>query len=111
MSNLMLVRTRFVDDRMKSALENGAALTGKITFSVRPQSMRLSRAPSERAGKGPQVEVKVIERAYLGEYWDYVVMPAHGSTRLRVTAPPLEVYGVGESAWLELDPSQMAPIV
>ena len=95
----------------RNALENGAALTGKITFSVRPQSMRLSRAPSERAGKGPQVEVKVIERAYLGEYWDYVVMPVHGSIRLRVTAPPLEVYGVGESAWLELDPSQMAPIV
>jgi len=95
----------------KTALENGAALTGKVTFSVRPQSMRLSRAPSGGAGKGPQVEVKVIERAYLGEYWDYVVTPAHGSTRLRVTAPPLEVYGVGESAWLELDPSQMAPIV
>jgi len=95
----------------RDALENGAALTGTITFSVRPQSMRLSRAPSGGAGKGPQVEVKVIERAYLGEYWDYVVTPAHGSTRLRVTAPPLEVYGVGESAWLELDPSQMAPIV
>jgi ABC-type Fe3+/spermidine/putrescine transport system ATPase subunit len=95
----------------KSALENGAALTGKITFSVRPQSMRLSRAPTDRAGKGPQVEVKVIERAYLGEYWDYVVMPAQGSIRLRVTAPPLEVYGVGESAWLEFDTNQMAPIV
>jgi len=62
----------------KSALENGAALTGKITFSVRPQSMRLSRAPADRGGKGPQVEVKVIERAYLGEYWDYIVMPAEG---------------------------------
>ncbi len=88
----------------RSALSGGDGLTGKVTFSVRPQSMRLSRG-------GPQVEVKVIERAYLGEYWDYVVMPAHGSTSLRVTAPPLEVYGVGESAWLELDPSQMAPIV
>ena len=95
----------------KSALENGAALTGKITFSVRPQSMRLSRAPADRGGKGPQVEVKVIERAYLGEYWDYIVTPAEGSIRLRVTAPPLEVYGVGESAWLEFDPSQMAPII
>ena len=95
----------------KSALEGGAALTGKITFSVRPQSMRLSRAPAQRAGKGSQVDVKVIERAYLGDYWDYVVMPVHGSTRLRVTAPPLEIYAVGESASLEIDPSQMAPIV
>jgi ABC-type Fe3+/spermidine/putrescine transport system ATPase subunit len=95
----------------KSALENGAALAGKVTFSVRPQSLRLSRMPSQRGGERPQVEVKVIERAYLGEYWDYIVTPAQGSTRLRVTAPPLEVYGVGESAWLELDPTQMAPIV
>ena len=106
--------TEIVFDRFsvaKSALENGAALTGKITFSIRPQSMRLSRAPAQVPGKQPQVEVKVIERAYLGEHWDYIVIPAQGSTRLRVTAPPLEVYAVGESAWLELDPSQMAPIV
>jgi iron(III) transport system ATP-binding protein len=95
----------------RSALSDGGALTGKVTFSVRPQSMRLSRGRSERAGKGPQVEVKILERAYLGEYWDYSVMPVEGSTRLRVTAPPLEVYNVGEALWLEFDPSQMAPIV
>src|SRR5262249_14086614 len=95
----------------KSALENGAALTGKITFSVRPQSMRLSRAPAERAGTAPPVEVKVIERASRGKYWDYLVSPPKGSTRLGVPAPPLEVFGVGESAWLEFDPSQMAPIL
>ena len=95
----------------KSALEHGSALAGNITFSVRPQSMRLCRAPSARPANRPQVEVKVMERAYLGEYWDYIVMPAEGSTKLRVTAPPLEVYDVGESAWLELDATQMAPIV
>ena len=95
----------------KSALDDGASLTGKVTFSVRPQSMRLSRAPAGHVGSGPQIAVRVIERAYLGEYWDYVVTPAEGATRLRVTTPPLEVYGVGESAWLEFDPGQMAPIV
>ena len=94
----------------KTAVENAAALAGRVTFSVRPQSMRLSRARSS-VRNGPQVEVRVQERAYLGEYWDYIVMPAEGSTKLRVSAPPLDMYDVGESVWLELDPSQMAPIV
>jgi iron(III) transport system ATP-binding protein len=46
----------------------------------------------------------------LGEFWDYLVTPATGSVRLKVTAPPLEVYEVGETAWLDLDPRQMTPI-
>jgi hypothetical protein len=33
-----------------------------------------------------------------------------GAARLRVTAPPLEIYQVGESAWLAFDPKQMTPI-
>jgi hypothetical protein len=36
--------------------------------------------------------------------------PATGALRLKVTAPPLEVYAVGEAAVLSLDPAQMAPI-
>jgi hypothetical protein len=39
-----------------------------------------------------------------------MVVPREGSLRLRVTAPPPDVYAVGEAAWLELDPKQMAPI-
>jgi iron(III) transport system ATP-binding protein len=81
---------------------------GKITFSVRPQSMRLSRVRSDITA--PQVAVTIVERAYLGEFWDYVVTLPDGAARLRVTAPPLEIYQVGESAWLAFDPGQMTPI-
>ena len=95
----------------RAAVLDGAALEGKVTFSVRPQSMRLSRAAAPAAGNRPQVEVKIVERAYLGEFWDYVAVPLTGSTRLRVTAPPLEVFQTGETAWLQLDPEQMTPIV
>ncbi len=95
----------------RAAIENGFTLSGRVTFSVRPQSMRLNRTPSAQVSSRPQVEVKVIERAYLGEFWDYVVVPATGSTRLRVTAPPLDVYRTGDTAWLELDPEQMTPII
>jgi iron(III) transport system ATP-binding protein len=95
----------------RAAVLDGAALAGKVTFSVRPQSMRLSRAAAPHAANRPQVEVKIVERAYLGEFWDYVVAPAAGRMRLRVTTPPAEVYQTGETAWLQLDPEQMTPIV
>ena len=39
-----------------------------FSFSVRPQSMRLSRAAAPHAANRPQVEVKIVERAYLGEF-------------------------------------------
>jgi iron(III) transport system ATP-binding protein len=94
----------------KGLIESGAALAGRVTFSVRPQSLRLSRGGAPQSGGRPQVAVTILERAYLGEFWDYVVAPNGGGLRLKVTAPPLEVYAVGEAATLEIDPRQMAPI-
>src|SRR5262249_44358315 len=92
----------------RSLITGGDGLSGKVTFSVRPQSMNLARARAD--GASPQVPVTIVERAYLGEFWDYVVAPASATLRLKVTAPPLEVYAVGEAAMLALDPAQMAPI-
>jgi iron(III) transport system ATP-binding protein len=92
----------------RARFENGATFAGKVVFSIRPQSLRLHRAPP--AGRDLHVEVRVIERAYLGEFWDYVVVPREGALRLKVTAPPLDVYRVGDAAWLEFDPRQMAAI-
>jgi iron(III) transport system ATP-binding protein len=89
------------------ALE-GAPASGKVTVSVRPQSMRLARA--QFANGRPQVAVTIAERAYLGEFWDYVVTPADSAMKLRVTTPPLDIYQVGEQAWLAFDPKQMTPI-
>ena len=82
--------------------------TGKATFSVRPQSMRLARA--RHPNGAPQTEVTITERAYLGEFWDYVVAPPGGGPKLRVTASTLEIYQAGESAWLAFDPKQMTSI-
>jgi len=94
----------------RSALPNASSLAGKVTFSIRPQSLRLWRREAGLAGRGPRVEIQVTARTYLGDHWDYLVLPLGGSTKLRVASPPLEVYAVGESAVLEFDPGQMAPL-
>ena len=91
----------------KGAVPDGQALSGRVTFSVRPQSLRLDRS---RAEHGAAVQVRIVERAYLGEFWDYGVRPVGGAAQLKVTAPPLEIHEVGETAWLEIDPRQITPI-
>jgi len=88
---------------------NGLGANGALLFSVRPHSISLHR------GLGPAadptwVQVRLIERAYLGQFWDYVVSPVESGVRLRVAAAPSQVFEVGETLWLKLDPQQMAPI-
>ena len=62
----------------RSALDLDVSPGGKAVFSVRPHSIRLCDvAPAARAGCSP-VEVVVLERAFLGEHWDYVVRPREG---------------------------------
>ena len=95
------------------ALEAGrfpevAKLGRRVVFSVRPQSIGLSRAAGN--GAGWWVEGRVVKRAYLGEHWDYLVAPGVGGSPLRVTAPPSEVFEVEERVWLEIDPRRVAHI-
>jgi len=83
---------------------------GKAMFSVRPHSMRLSQAaPAARDGC-LSVGVTVVERAFLGEHWDYLVRPRESGLTLRVTTSPLDDFPIGASAWLEFEPRQMALI-
>ena len=93
------------------ALSGGAlpGRDGKVLFSVRPQSMTLHRAAPTGSGQ-PVVPAAVVERAYLGEFWDYLVTPQGSTLKLRVTAPPVQVHEVGEPVWIEFDPRQMAAI-
>ena len=74
---------------------------------MRPQSIALGTQPS---GDGLAVPGTVVERAYLGEHWDYVIQPGESGLRLRVSAPPQQVLDVGAPVWLGFDPAQMAAI-
>ena len=103
---------RFPGFTVPAALVPGGAGGGhhRPSFSVRPQSIRLhTAAPSDR-GRAWWVQGTVTERAFLGEYWDYVVTPTDTDARLRVSTPPLERHDIGATIWLELDPTLAAPI-
>jgi ABC-type Fe3+/spermidine/putrescine transport system ATPase subunit len=87
----------------------GEAVAGPVSFSVRPGSIGLhaQRGDDDAAW---WVAGAVSERAYLGEYWDYVVRPAGAGTDIRVTAPPARVLAVGDPVWLSIDPRMIARI-
>ncbi len=72
--------------------------------------MNILRQPPPASSGGSVIPGRVVQRAYLGEYWDYAVRPGDSAVPLRVTARPQEVFEVDEAVWLELGPSQMAHI-
>ncbi len=80
------------------------------SFSVRPQTIVMHEAPpADRAGRWI-VAGCVEERAYLGEYWEYIVRASGSDLRLRVSTAPTEMYGIDSQVWLEIDPRRVATI-
>ncbi len=86
------------------------SLAGRVAFSLRPQSVHLHRQAPPASDAAAMLAGRVVQRAYLGEYWDYAVRPADGALVLRVTARPHEVFEVDQPVWLEVDARQMARI-
>ena len=94
-------RPRFTD---------GQRLQGRVTFSLRPQSVHLHRRSPAVSEHTAVLSGRIVQRAYLGEHWDYAVRPKDSGLVLRVTARPHEVFEVDETVWVELDAAQMSPI-
>jgi len=84
-------------------------VSGPVSFSVRPGSIGLHPTRGDDATAW-WIEGTVTERAYLGEYWDYVVRPTAAGTPIRVTAPPSQNLAVGDPIWLSIDPATIAQI-
>jgi iron(III) transport system ATP-binding protein len=95
----------------RSAFERDVPSEGKVVFSVRPHSMRLSDVSSTARDGCISIGVIVVERAFLGEHWDYIVKPRDGALTLKVTTSPMDDFPIGATAWLEFEPRQMASIV
>jgi ABC-type Fe3+/spermidine/putrescine transport system ATPase subunit len=116
-------RTNFLDGRREGGViafdgfalradlaPDAASLPAEASFSVRPQSIFIHRnAPADPA-LGWWVAGRIVERAYLGEAWDYVVQPEGSNLRLRAAAPPMEMHETGAGVWLQIDPTRAARI-
>ena len=88
----------------------GGIAAGDTSFSVRPQTIVLHDAPPADRGGGWWIGGTIEERAYLGEYWEYIVRPANSALRLRVSTPPTDMHAIGRPVWMEIDPERIAPI-
>jgi iron(III) transport system ATP-binding protein len=86
------------------------ALNGRVAFSLRPQAIRLHPQRLTAAPTTWVVPGRVVQRAYLGEHWDYAVRVVDSGVQLRVSARPHEVFDVAQEVWLELEPAQLAHI-
>ena len=93
-------------DWFRDGLPGGEA----INFSVRPQSLKLERAKSEIAGGRVPIAGGVTHRTFLGEHWDYTFQPANSGLQLKVSAPPSEVFEIGDAATLALEPPLMVAL-
>lgn len=88
---------------------DGLGQSDAVLFSVRPHSISLHRGPGS-TDEPVLVQARLVERAYLGEHWDYVVSPVDSDIRLKVAATPSEVFEVGEMLWLKFDLDQIARV-
>jgi len=89
-------------------------VSGPLTFSLRPQSIGVEGRKGVRVTphdeKMLRMPATVLETAFFGEYWEYVVALAGGTQRLRVVCRPSEIFDAGQEVLLSIDPLQMAPV-
>ena len=95
---------------VKTALFGAQTFGETVLFSIRPQSIALTRQAPAHANGSWWIEGKITQRAYLGEAWDYTVVPTNSGQALRVAAPPTSVAETGDTVWLEIDPAHVAHI-
>jgi iron(III) transport system ATP-binding protein len=94
---------------LPDALLDDAAGRDAVTVSVRPQDLQLSAQRPTGAGAG--IEVAVIGRTYLGDCWDYTVMPADASGQaIKVNTNPSVLLEVGRRAWLVFDSRKLVAV-
>jgi ABC-type Fe3+/spermidine/putrescine transport system ATPase subunit len=116
-------RTNFLEGRVEGAtiafpgftapsglFPEASGLAGDVTFSVRPQNVALHQGRPADISNAWFLSGKIVERAYLGEYWDYVVQPDNSGIRLRAAASPLDIHDIGTPVWAEIDPRRIALI-
>jgi ABC-type Fe3+/spermidine/putrescine transport system ATPase subunit len=87
-----------------------ATLPAQASFSIRPQTIRIETHRPATQDQAWWIQGTVMERAYLGEYWEYLVRPQNSDARIRVTTEPLTIHRVEDDVWLRLDPARAARV-
>jgi len=113
-------RTNFLDGRVEggmvvvpglvapaAAVPDLAATPRIASFSIRPTAVTLHRADPGMPWSAPAA---IVERAFLGEHWDYGVQFAGSETRLRVATSPLDAHALGDAVWIAIDPARVVEI-
>ena len=89
-------------------LNTKAAIKTDI-FSLRSQNIALHAARPAN-GNGVVLPGSIVDRAFLGETWDYQLQVADSALKLRVTSPPSNIFSVGQSVFVQIDPADIVPI-
>ena len=89
---------------------SGFISSNDTSFSIRPQTIVLHDVVPADQGGSWWIAGTIVERAYLGEHWEYIVRPAGSDLRLRVSTPPTDVHDIDRAVWMEIDPGRIAPI-
>jgi ABC-type Fe3+/spermidine/putrescine transport system ATPase subunit len=74
---------------------------GLITFSIRPQNIRISVTSSSNGAQS--AEGLIVNRRYLGGSWEYQVRLKGSSEMLRVLSPENDVFSTGDEISAVLD--------
>ncbi len=77
-------------------------------FSLRSQNIGLHAAQPEN-GDSIVLPGSIVDRSFLGETWDYSLRVTDAMS-LRVTSPPSNIFTVGQSVFVEIDPENIIPI-
>ncbi len=92
-------------------LQHSQPLNGDVLFSLRPQAINVHRQPPAQTNGCCYVAGRIVQRGYLGEYWDYMVEPESSGKALRVVSPPKLAFKADEPVWLEIDPGTLSRIM
>jgi ABC-type Fe3+/spermidine/putrescine transport system ATPase subunit len=95
------------DVAIERLASRGAIRTGE--FSLRSQSAALHRNCPD-SGDCVVLPGSIVERAFLGETWDYGFQSETSGLKLRISAPPLNAFDLGQKVWLRIDPVHIIPI-
>jgi ABC-type Fe3+/spermidine/putrescine transport system ATPase subunit len=98
---------------MPSAEVEGAPAHGPQLYSIRPQNLHLHPRGATPPPAAPGTVVapgRIMQRAYLGEHWDYLVQVEGSEEPLRVTTLPQERYETETPVWLAIEAAHLVPI-